>query len=142
MKKKKTLEEKIYFKTKILGKNIVKNINIKRLDLSEEEFYKKIIYEIKKEITNLVKYQNLIDIKVPSFLNAELKINKKNNLAELRSRINKIESIENIYIQKLNNETVTLKLKYLGKIDKVIRQLANQKIILKLISDQWKIKII
>jgi hypothetical protein len=142
IEEKKTLEEKIYFKTKILGKNIVKNINIKRLDLSEEEFYKKIIYEIKKEITNLVKYQNLIDIRVPSFLNAELKINKKNNLAELRSRINKIESIENIYIQKLNNETVTLKLKYLGKIDKVIRQLANQKIILKLISDQWKIKII
>ena len=31
-------EEKIYFKTKIQGKNIIKNINIKRLNLNEEEF--------------------------------------------------------------------------------------------------------
>ena len=35
-----------------------------------------------------------------------------------------------------------LKIKYLGKLDKIIRQLENQKIILKLIDDQWSIKII
>ena len=34
-------EEKIYFKTKILGKNIVKNINIKRLNLIKKNFIKK-----------------------------------------------------------------------------------------------------
>ena len=139
---KESSEEKIYFKIKILEKNIVKNISVKRFNLTEKEFYTKIIIEIKKEITSLVKSQNLIDIRVPSFLNAQLEINQRSNLLELNSRLKKIDSIENIYVQEFNNETVFLKIKYLGKIDKIIRQLENQKIILKLIDDQWNIKII
>ncbi len=135
-------EEKIYFKAKILGKNIVKNLIIKRLNLNEDEFYKKIIFETKQEIADLVKSQNLIDIKTPSFLKAQLRINKKNNLVELRSRLRKIDSIENIYIQEFNNKSVLIKIKYLGKLDKIIRQLENQKVILKFTNEEWIIKII
>jgi len=135
-------EEKIYFKTEILGKNIVKNIIIKRLNSSEEIFYKKIISEIKYEITNLIKSQNLIDIRVPSFLNAKVQVTKKSNLVELNSRLKKIDSIENVYIQEFNNNTIFLKIKYLGKIDKIIRQLRKQNIILSLAGEEWSIKII
>ena len=135
-------EEKIYFRIKIQGKTILKNINIKKLNLTTEQFYIKIITEVKKEIINLIKLQNLIDIRIPSFLNAKLEINKKNNLVELKSRLKKIDSIENIYIQKFNNETVILKIKYLGKLNKIIKQLEQQKIILKLKNDQWSIQII
>ena len=135
-------EEKIYFKTRILGKNIVKNLIIKRSNLNEYAFYKKIIVETKQEISDLVKSQNLIDIKTPSFLKAQLIINKKNNLVELRSRLRKIDSIENIYIQEFNNKSVFIKIKYLGKLDKIIRQLENQKVILKFTNEEWIIKII
>ena len=135
-------EEKIYFKTEILGKNIVKNIIIKRVNSSEEIFYKKIISEIKYELTNLIKSQNLIDIRVPSFLNAQVQVTKKSNLVELNSRLKKIDSIENIYIQEFNNNTIFLKIKYLGKIDRIIRQLRKQNIILSLIGEEWSIKII
>ena len=134
--------ENIYFKTKILGKNIVKNMKIKRLNLNQEEFYKKIIIEVKQEIINLIKLQNLIDITTPSFLNAQFKINKKSNLVELNSRLNQIDLIENLYIEKFNNEVVFLKIKYLGKLDQIIKQLENQKILLKLVGEQWSIKII
>ena len=134
--------ENIYFKTKILGKNIVKNIKIKRLNLNQEEFYKKIIIEVKQEIINLIKLQNLIDITTPSFLNAQFKINKKSNLVELNSRLNQIDLIENLYIEKFNNEVVFLKIKYLGKLDQIIKQLENQKILLKLVGEQLSIKII
>ena len=135
-------EERIYFKIKILGKNIVKNIKIKRLKLNQEEFYKKIITEVKQEITNLVKSQNLIDIRAPSFLNAQLEINKKTNLVELNSRLKKIDLIEKIFIREFNNDSIYLKIKYLGKLDTIIRQLKNQKIILKFVGEQWSIKII
>jgi hypothetical protein len=135
-------DEKIYLKTKILGKEIVKNIIIKRQELTEEEFYKKTIALVKQEIINLIKLQSLIDVRAPSFLNAELIMNqKKNNLVEFRSRIKKIDSIENIYIQKLNNKSVFLKIKFLGNIEKVIRQLEIQKIFLEFENDQWSIKI-
>lgn len=135
-------EEKIYFKTEILGKNIVKNIKLERSNLNEEEFYKKIIIETKKEIINLVKSQNLIDVRVPSFLSAQFKISKKNNLVKLESKIKKIDLIENLYIQEFNNEFVYLKIKYLGKLDKIIEQLEDQKIILRLFEDRWSIEII
>ena len=134
-------EEKIYFKTKIQGKNIIKNINIKRLNLDEENFYKKIITQVKREIINLVKTQNLIDVRTPSFLKAQLNSNKKNNLVELKKRLKKIDSIENIYIQKFNNNSVLLKIKYLGKLDKVIKQMKAQKIILNSFDNKWSIKI-
>jgi hypothetical protein len=135
-------EEKIYFKTKILGKEIVKKINVKRFNLSNEEFNKKIITNIKQEIINLVKSQNLIDVRVPSFFNAEFIINKKNNLVDLNTKLNRINLIENIYIHKFNKDLVNLKIKYLGKLDKIIRQLENEKIILKLIDGQWSLQII
>ena len=134
-------EEKIYYKIKILGTNIIKNIDIKRLDLNEKEFYQKVITEIKQDIINLIKSQNLIDIRTPSFLKAELNINKKNNLVELNKRLQKIDSIENIYIQKFNNESVHLKIKYLGKLEKIINQMEDQKIILKSFDDVWNIKV-
>ena len=135
-------QEKIYLKSQIGGKSILSNIIIKKLNLSDQEFYKKIIINVKKELTKLVKSQNLIDVRVPSFLNAEIKIDKINNLVELNSRLKKIDSIENVYIQEFNNELVFLKIKYLGKIDKIIKKLESQNIILKLINDIWSIKII
>jgi hypothetical protein len=135
-------KEKIYIKVQILGKNIVKNIIIERVKLIEEEFYKKITTMVKQEIINLVKSENLIDISTPSFLNVKLEINKKSNLVELNLKLKKIDLIEKIYVQEFNKESVYLKIKYLGKLDKIIKRLEDQKIILKSIGDQWSIRII
>ena len=90
----------------------------------------------------MIKSQNLIDVRAPSFLKVQLKTSEKNNLAILKSKLRKIEAIEDIYIQEFNNKSVFLKIKYLGKLDKIIDQLENNKIILQLINDQWSIKII
>ena len=135
-------EEKIYFKTLISGKKIVRNISVKKLNLNKDDFYKKIIIETKKDIINLIKSQNLIDIRVPSFINAQLIIDKKNNIVNLNNRLKNIDIIENIYIQEYNNKSIFLKIKYLGKLNKIIKELEKQSIILKLSGDQWKIKII
>ena len=39
-------------------------------------------------------------------------------------------------------KNVFLKIKYLGKLDKIMKQLEGQRIILKLIGDQWSLKLI
>ena len=67
---------------------------------------------------------------------------KKNNLVELNRRLKKIDSIENIFVQEFNNQYVILKIKYLGKVDKIIEQLKYQKIILTITGENWSIKII
>ena len=49
-------------------------------------------------------------IKAPSFLNVKLDLNKKNNLVELNTRIKKIESIENVFVQDFNKDLMNLRL--------------------------------
>ena len=135
-------EKKVFLRSQILGKNVDKNLIFKNIFDNQEEFFDNIIALIKKDLTNTIKSLNLVDIKTPSFLNTQFTLNKNNNLAELNKRLKKIESIENIIVQKFNNKNIFLKIKYLGKLDKIIQQLEKEKIILKLIGDQWSIKLI
>ena len=106
----------IFFKTKILEKNINKSIKINKLENFAKDVNKKITFVIEKELVTLIKSQNLIDVKTPSFINTKFIMKKQNNLVELNKRLEKIDLIESIYVQELNNDYVNLKIKYLGKI--------------------------
>jgi hypothetical protein len=132
--------KKIYLKIKIQKKNISKGINFKKKNLKPEKIYEHIITTTKKEIINLVKSVNLIDIRTPAFLNIQLMLNKNTNLVKFNDRIKKIDSIENVYVQEVSKDYMNIKIKYLGKLDKIINQLKNNKIDLKFMNDQWVIK--
>ena len=134
--------EKIFLKTLIVDKKIDKNLKIDKKNLKQDQFYEKIIFQTKEEIVNLVKSQNLIDIRAPSFMNVKLMSSQKNNLVELSKRLQKIDLIENIFVQELNTDYVNLKIKYLGKINKIIEQLKNENIILELKDDKWSVELI
>ena len=140
--KKDITEKKIYLKAAIHNKFISKSLTVKKNDLEKIELNEKVIFEIKKEIINLIKSQNLIDISTPSFLNVKLDLSQKNNLALLKSRIKNIDSIENIFVKEFNKENIDLKIKYLGKLEKIINQLKKENINLKLVNDYWIIKIL
>ena len=73
-------------------------------------------------------------------MNVKLDLNKKSNFAKLQQRIKNIESIENIYVQEFNRNYMSLRIKYLGKLEKIINQLRKENINLQLISDKWVIK--
>ena len=136
----KTNKKKIYIKTIIGGKNISKSLDYKKEITNNIISNEKIIVDAKKELINLIKSKNLIDIRTPSFLNAKLDLNKQSNLVELNSRIRNIDLIENIYVQEFNKDYMNLRIKYLGKLEKMINQLKKNNISLKLINDQWIIK--
>tara|TARA_Y200000002_G_C22599597_1_gene628909 strand:- start:129 stop:1163 length:1035 start_codon:yes stop_codon:yes gene_type:complete len=133
-------DKKVYIKTSIQEKIISKSFKLKTENLNTSKIYENIITESKKELINLVKSQNLIDIRTPSFLNAKLNLNKNSNLVELNKRIKNIDSIENIYVQEFNKDYMNLKIKYLGKLDKIINQLKKENINLQIIKDQWVIR--
>ena len=132
--------QKIYLKTKIQDKIISKNLIFKKNNLEKEILNEKIIFEIKDEVTNLVKSRNLIDIRTPSFLNAKLNLEAKNNLISINSKIKNIDLIENIFVQEFTNDYVKIKIKYLGKLEKLINQLKKVNIQIEFIGDQWLIK--
>ena len=134
--------QRVYLQAHIQNKTISKNFLIKKEKLDQNKFREKIILTIKDEIINLVKIQNLIDIRTPSFLNVKFNFNKKNNLVLLNSKIKKIELIENIFVQEFNKNYVSLKIKYLGKLDKLLELLNKENINLELINDKWIISIL
>ena len=136
----KSNNKKVYIKAKIQKINISKSLNFKRQDLELEKFNQKIIVELKKELINLIKSANLIDIRTPSFLNVKLDLNKKSSLVILNSKIKNIESIENVYVQNFNKDSMNLRIKYLGKLEKIINQLKKENINLNLINEEWVIK--
>ena len=132
--------KKIYLKAIIQGKNISKSLNFKKQKQDLVKFNEIIIKETKKEIINLVKSENLIDIGTPSFLNVQMYLNKKTNFVELNSIIKNIDLIENVYVQEFNKDYMNLRIKYLGKLDKIIQQLKNKNINLELVNESWIIR--
>ena len=131
---------KVFIKTLIQGKKISKSFNLKKNNLNTNMFYNEIITNTKKQLIDLVKSKNLVDVSTPFFLNVKLNLNRNSNLAKLNLRIKKIDSIENIYVQEFNKDYVNLRIKYLGKLDKIISQLKKENIDLRLINDLWVIK--
>ena len=134
--------QKIYLKTIIQDKIISKNLTFKKDNLEAEILNKKIIFEIKKEVTDLIKSRNLIDIRTPSFLNVKLSLEKGNNLVTINSKIKNIDLIDNIFVQEFTSEYVKIRIKYLGKLEKIINELKKENILLESIGDQWFIKIL
>ena len=100
------------------------------------------INEIKKLTRDLIKSQNLIDVRTPSFLNVQIKLQNKSNLVEFNKRIKKIGLINNFYVQQLNKDYVLVKIKYLGRIDKIIKKLKDKKMNLELKNGTWQLSII
>ena len=139
---KKENSAKIFLNTKVAGKKLNKTLILNNIFSSEDEFNNYIITEIKKLTRDLIKSQNLIDVRTPSFLNVQIKLQNKSNLVEFNKRIKKIGLINNFYVQQLNKDYVLVKIKYLGRIDKIIKKLKDKKMNLELKNGTWQLSII
>ena len=62
-----TKSKKLYIIALIQGKKISKSLTVNNEKLNTNQFNKKIIDTTKKELINMVKSRNLIDIRTPSF---------------------------------------------------------------------------
>ena len=70
----------------------------------------------------------------------KLNLNKENNLVFFNSKIKKIDLIEDIFVLEFNKDYVNIKIKYLGKFERMVNQLKKENIILQLVNDEWLIK--
>lgn len=108
----------VFLKGVFNNKNISKNFTIKK-DINDKDQEEKIKLIIKRNITEIIKSTNLIDVQLPKFLNLEMKSNKKNNLTDINEILISIDSIENIQITELSNKSTTLRIKYFGELQKI-----------------------
>jgi len=139
--KPKVTQVDVFLKGNLSGNKIVKNISINLKDNEKVEQYKNLIKELKFEISEIWKSQNLIDVRTPSFLNIFLEIRNKNDFLILQKRLNQIDLIQDIYVEELNKNYVKIKIKYLGKINKMKDKLTNQDLEVTIENNRWKLKV-
>ncbi len=120
----------------ISSKKIVKNFDL--TNNSEDIIeYSNILKFLKKEILELVKSQNIIDIGIPSFLNVNLSFNNQSDLFMFQNILSEMDLIENFNVQEFNNKYAFIKIKYFGKINKIKEKLIEKDIDINFINNQW-----
>ena len=127
---------KILLKSNISGKKITKNIEYP-FDPTDNKFYDSIILKLKKEIFEIIKSQNSIDVSTPSFLNISINLNNQNDLKNLLDIFKKIDLIENYTVLKLNKSYAVLRLKYYGNINKISEKFSESGLKVKIDNNQW-----
>jgi hypothetical protein len=132
----------ILLKCLISKKLITRNFIIIKDNKNEDAIYEKIIYEVKRQILEIIKSQNIIDLKVPSFLNITLDLKTASDLLNLQSILKKIDIIEKFIVMELNKNEVKIKIKYYGKIDSISQKFKKNGIRIFNNNNQWKLSVI
>ena len=126
----------------ISKKEIIKNFNLKNNNLKNELFYDLIISEVNKEIVEIIKSRNLIDIRTPAFLNMKLVLKNNNDLLKIQNALKKIDLVENFSVKELSKNYAIIKIKYYGKINKIYEKLEDENIKIKIVNNKWQIELI
>ena len=132
----------IYLKANIFNNKLIKNINIKNLEMNETEKMKNIKFILKEQIKEIWKKENLIDVRTPSFLNSKLNLQSKEDLLKVNNLLNKIDLIQNFSVLELNMNYAKIKIKYLGNLEKLKKRLNKKGLILKIDGDEFFIELI
>jgi len=132
---------KAFIKTSIKNKNINRNINLNFYPKNKNKSYEEAIVVLKKEINQIWKEQNLIDVNTTSFLDFFLEIKKIDDYLKIKSILDEIDVIENYSVLEMTNKHLKIRLKYRGKVSKIKNKLIEQKMDIRIIDNIWKLKI-
>ena len=132
---------KAFIKTSFKNKDINRNIDLNFYPKNENKSYEEGIEIVKKEINQIWKEQNLIDVNTPSFLDFFLEIKKNDDYLKFKSILDDIDVIESYSVLEITNKHFKIRLKYRGKLIKIKNKLSDQKISIKIIDNIWKLKI-
>jgi len=131
---------KIFLKGIISSNKVVRNLSFE--DKTEKKIeYSKILIFLKKEIFELVKSQNVIDIGAPAFLNINLTLNNQKDLFSFQNTLNEIDLIENFNVKEFNNKFAYINIKYYGKINKIKEKLIEKGIDINFKNNQWSARL-
>ena len=112
-----------------------------KIKLKKKNEYPEILKFLKKEILELVKSQNIIDIGAPTFLNINLSLNSQNDLFLFQNILYEIDLIENFKVKEFNNKFAYINIKYYGKINKIKEKLIEKGIDINFKNNKWSARL-
>ena len=132
---------KVFLKGNISRKKIIKNIKITSENNNKNISFEQILISLKKEILEMIKSQNIIDVRTPSFLNVNLLIKEQNDLLKTQNILNDEDLIEGFYVNEFNNRIANIKIKYYGKINKITEKLYKRGLNFETDGESWKVRV-
>ena len=131
---------KFFLKGTISSKKIIKNLTYMDKKVEKIE-YLNILKFLKKEILELVKSQNIIDVGAPSFLNINLSLKNQNDLFLFQNILSGVDLIENFKVRQFNNRFANINIKYYGKINKIREKLIEKGLDIKFNNNEWSARL-
>ena len=104
----------IYLKTNFNNNTTSKNISYEVKDISDEIMLNSIIKDLKLEIVDVWKEQNLINLLMPLSIKIKFKHSKLKDLDKLRKTLSKIQTIDNYSLEEFNINNSDYKIYYYG----------------------------
>ena len=115
----------IYLKTNFNKNKTSLNISHDVKNIDDELILNSILKELKLEITDLWKEQNLINLLMPLTISLNFQHSKLEDLDKLRSTLYKINIIENYTLEKFNINNSLFKIHYYGNPKKLRSELSK-----------------
>ena len=131
---------KFFLKGTISSKKIIRNLILTNRT-NEKIVYQDVLIFLKKEILELVKSQNIIDIGTPSFLNINFSLKNLNDLFLFQNILNEIDLVENFNVKEFNNKYAYVNIKYYGKVNKIQEKLIEKGLNIKFKNNQWSARL-
>lgn len=117
----------IYLKTNFNNNTTSKNISYEVKDIKDEMMLKSILKDLKLEIVDLWKEQNLINLLMPLSIKIKFKHSKLKDLDKLRKTFSKIGIIDNYTLEEFNINNSSYKIYYYGNPKKLKAELLKHK---------------
>ena len=133
-----TLNEdaKVFIKAYFNEKEVIKNIT---LNNNSTDNYNSLIMNVKDQINQIWKEQNLIDINTPAYLDIIFDIKKINDFLKFRTFLDTIDIIDNYSILEITNKYAKIRMKYKGKISNLREKFLNEKININIENNEWSL---
>ena len=104
----------IYLKTNFNNNTTSKNISYEIKDIRDEKMLNSIVKDLKLEIVDVWKEQNLINLLMPLSIKIKFKHSKLKDLDKLRKTFSKIRTIDNYSLEEFNINNSDYKIYYYG----------------------------
>ena len=134
-------KNKLFLKAFLNNKEIIKNVDLNLIENNSVDENEKMILIAKKEIEQIWKELNLININTPSYLDISLEIKKPNDLNIFKNVLEKIDIIENNSILITTNKYALIRIKYMGRFTNLRDKFINANLNFKDENGQWKASI-
>ena len=131
----------VFLTTDLSGSKKVKKIDFMLENIENAEARRDIIVNLKYYINELWKEENLIDISAPSYLTVNAKIRNQSSLIKIIEGIKKISLIDNYEVEKLDNKSAIIKIKFFGKIKNLQDRFKENGFQYEILHDEWNLYI-